>query len=229
MPSCCEVLLTLCLLSVLAVPVCRGGHISLGHNSLVLDFFSSVLEWLVTFIYEIVIFAQLPVHKIWKHTLLDNSLLTCFSLPEAILNPPQCLFLNTSPSESVCFLLFSFFSWRHLASPHSSLFPDCNWAWTESKFGEKFRWPWPKGWIDFGRCSAVEPRTAAMNATCTVTRRRNEKVPTKELLPQCVYSSKSLRADQCPAQFDIFSNWKLLLFLNSTSISGWCEPMSLSV
>lgn len=61
LPCCWEVLLAVCLLSVLAVPVCRGGHICLGHNSLILDFFSlSVLEGLVTFIHGTVIFAQLP-------------------------------------------------------------------------------------------------------------------------------------------------------------------------
>lgn len=123
----------------------QSGHICLGHNSLILDFFFFASAGVTCdfYLWHCGLCPVISV-QIWKQALLDNSPLICFSLPKAIPNPPLCLFLNISPSARACFLLFSFFSCRHLTSPHSSIFPDCNRAWAESKFGGILSEPSPR-------------------------------------------------------------------------------------
>lgn len=74
--------------------VLRGGDICLGHNSLVLDFFFLLCWGDLYFIYWFVIFAQLPVRKTGKRTLLGNSFLLL--LASHCLKPSQILHSSCS-------------------------------------------------------------------------------------------------------------------------------------
>lgn len=117
MPWCWEVLLTVCLLSVLAGPVCRAGHICLAHNSLRLDFFFISAGVTCDFYLWHCNLCPVTSVQIWNHALLDNSLLTAknhpksssvsvlehFSISKCLL--PPLLFLQLE-------------AWHHLTPPY---------------------------------------------------------------------------------------------------------------
>lgn len=161
----------------------------------------------------------------WKHALLDNSLLTCFSLPEATPNPPQCLFLNTSPSAWMMLHASSFLLWFDLIPPS---FQTATGLGLKANLGKSLAKPGP-------RVELILEYAVPWN------------LEQQQWMPIALWPEEAKRLQQksCCHNVCIHQNYwgqtstllslmfsqigNFLLFLNSTSISRGFEPISLSV